>query len=354
MPNKNIDIVFITQLPSFYKINLFNKLSRHLNIYVIFIGEGSISRNFDFVSLDLEFESIIINSDKFEIRNKLQSILKLNKILNRLNFKKVIVNGWDLLEFWYVNLFINKQTGLILESSIYESKLGIISKALKKLFLKNIDFVMAAGRPHEKLLNALNYKNEIHVINGVGLPNYNIKIDREVVKSKIQNFLYVGRLSHEKNLFFLVQAFNDFPDLKLTIIGTGPLEAKLKDLASSNVTFLGYVENKELPDYYTLADVFILPSISEPWGLVVDEALHFSLPLLLSENVGCKDLYINNYKTGILFNPYSFPSFKNAINAIQHIKKYNEILQNIRNVNFEKLYETQIDKYLHLFEKSSN
>ena len=80
MPNKNIDILFITQLPSFYKINLFNKLSRHLNIYVIFIGGQSIQRNFDFISLNFEFESIIINSEKFEIRNKLHSIIKLKKL----------------------------------------------------------------------------------------------------------------------------------------------------------------------------------------------------------------------------------------------------------------------------------
>ena len=351
MPNKNIDILFITQLPSFYKINLFNKLSRHLNIYVIFIGGGSIQRNFDFISLNFEFESIIINSEKFEIRNKLHSIIKLKKILNNLRFKKVIVNGWDLLEFWYINLFINKQIGLILESSIYESRLGFISKALKKFFLKNIDFVMAAGQPHVRLLNVLNYKNQIHVNNGVGLPNYSIKFVREFTKRKIQNFLYVGRLSDEKNLIFLVEAFKNFPELNLTIIGTGPLEVKLKYLASANVTFLGYVENKELPKYYTLADVFVLPSISEPWGLVIEEALHFSLPLLISENVGCQDLYIDKYKSGIKFNPFSFPSFKNAIISIQDIKNYNAILLNIGSINFDKLYDTQIENYLFLFKE---
>lgn len=84
----------------------------------------------------------------------------------------------------------------------------------------------------------------------------------------------------------LIKAFNE-NGKPLTIIGTGSKEAEYKALAKSNITFLGFVDNNKLKDIYVNCDCFILPSNSEPWGLVVEEALYNGLPVIVSDMVGC-------------------------------------------------------------------
>ena len=67
------------------------------------------------------------------------------------------------------------------------------------------------------------------------------------------------------------------------MVGFGRIEAQLKAAAGKNIKFIGAVDNKDLPAVYRANDVFVLPSVSETWGLVVEEALNNGLPVLLSD-----------------------------------------------------------------------
>ncbi|MGB7293164.1 MAG: glycosyltransferase family 4 protein [Thermodesulfobacteriota bacterium] len=110
-------------------------------------------------------------------------------------------------------------------------------------------------------------------------------------------FLYVGRFSPEKNLISLLKAYKKYRDIagerswKLVMVGNGPLERALKESASklglNSVIWAGFKHIDDLPSYYALASCFILPSKSEPWGLVVNEAMASGLPVLVSARCGC-------------------------------------------------------------------
>jgi glycosyltransferase involved in cell wall biosynthesis len=82
----------------------------------------------------------------------------------------------------------------------------------------------------------------------------------------------------------------------LLMVGDGPLrgdvERKVRDAGIGNVILAGFQNQDELPFAYTAADVFTLPSaFNETWGLVVNEAMNFALPIIVSDQVGCtKDL----------------------------------------------------------------
>jgi glycosyltransferase involved in cell wall biosynthesis len=108
--------------------------------------------------------------------------------------------------------------------------------------------------------------------------------------------LFVGRLNPEKNVDLLLSALardEGMPgNTRLLVAGTGPLEPQLraqaKDLGlSEKVTFLGHV--KELPSVYGAADLLVLPSASETFGLVVIEAALCALPCLRSDTFGARD-----------------------------------------------------------------
>lgn len=335
------DLVFLTHIPAFYKINLYNEIAKNKKIFVIFISDDTDEKRAnDFSALhESQFEFTVLNRSSFQQRNKIRSCFALLGLLRRLKSKKIIVSGWELPEFWLV-IFSNKKQrlNLALESTIYESKyLGLPGK-IKKLFLSRISEVYASGTAHKKLLVALGYKGLIRITSGVGLINK--PSFHEVKKDYSRRFLYIGRLSQEKNLELLISVFNKLPEFNLTIIGTGPLELSLIKSANNNIEFLGHIENTRLPMFYLNHDYFILPSLKEPWGLVVDEAIYFGMPVVISERCGACEL-IRDGINGFMFNPLNEDELSTIImnidSHIYNVMKNNKIInileKDIRQVN---------------------
>ena len=112
--------------------------------------------------------------------------------------------------------------------------------------------------------------------------------------------LFVGRIAHEKNIGFLLEALvharQQRPDLLLLIAGEGPalgdLQARVKALGlRDNVQFMGYMDRqKELPDCYAAADVFVFASRTETQGLVLLEAMAAGLPVIALAEMGTTDI----------------------------------------------------------------
>ncbi|MGC8856753.1 MAG: glycosyltransferase family 4 protein [Anaerolineae bacterium] len=119
----------------------------------------------------------------------------------------------------------------------------------------------------------------------------NIAPDKKVV-------LYLGRLEEIKGLPYLVQAFAFLQrsDSILVLAGMGSEKAQLEQLVqrlgiTDNVRFAGYVPTEKALIYYAMAYVFVLPSITvpygkEPWGLVVNEAFNQGVPVIATDAVG--------------------------------------------------------------------
>lgn len=121
--------------------------------------------------------------------------------------------------------------------------------------------------------------------------------------------LYVGRVAPEKGLTAALEALdllnmNDGIRPLLCIVGVGSEAAHLRSLARRydvDVEFPGFQEGEALAERYAAADIFLLPSVSEPWGLVVNEAMRFGLPLILSDRVGCAPVLLRNDSNGYMF-----------------------------------------------------
>ncbi|MBD2459660.1 glycosyltransferase family 4 protein [Oscillatoria sp. FACHB-1407] len=135
--------------------------------------------------------------------------------------------------------------------------------------------------------------------------------------------LYVGRFAQEKNLLRLLEAFKLYqyqtrlPPWSLVLVGGGEQEVTLKvkanQLGLQNLIWSGFKQIDELPAYYSLASALILPSVSEPWGLVVNEAMACGLPILVSERCGCVLDLVFPGINGYVFNPLDTQSLVGAI-----------------------------------------
>jgi glycosyltransferase involved in cell wall biosynthesis len=129
-------------------------------------------------------------------------------------------------------------------------------------------------------------------------------------------FAAVARFSPEKNLPALLDAYasyaargvgrGDVP-WPLVVCGSGPLDAEIRAradrVAKGQVVFPGFLGYDELPEVYQRAGCFVLPSISEPWGLVVNEAMAAGTPVLVSDRCGCAPDLVRSGENGFVFSP---------------------------------------------------
>ena len=119
----------------------------------------------------------------------------------------------------------------------------------------------------------------------------------------------------EKNLSRLIDAYGMYRKQSgsdawdLVLVGSGPGEITLRQQVSQNrirgVLFAGNCQIHELPLYYAHAKCFVLPSTSEPWGLVVNEAMASGLPVLASNRCGCVRDLVHDGVNGFTFDPFN-------------------------------------------------
>ncbi len=141
------------------------------------------------------------------------------------------------------------------------------------------------------------------------LPQKSILLEKLSIKTT-RNFIYVGRFIDFKNLPLLINAFKKAQleaknEWGLIFLGDGflreALQSQIKNEGIENTYFLGGKSWFEVPEYLTLADVLVLPSKSEPWGLVVNEAMVCGLPVIVADRCGSAiDLVIEG-ETGFSF-----------------------------------------------------
>jgi glycosyltransferase involved in cell wall biosynthesis len=135
-------------------------------------------------------------------------------------------------------------------------------------------------------------------------------------------YLYVGRLWFGKGLDYLLHAFCLLQqrldqEVSLLLVGDGIDEKRLRDLSGRlrlrNVVFAGFKQKSELPSWYALADVFVFPTLGDPYGLVVDEAMACSMPVISSTEAGEISQRLTDGVNGYLTPPESSPSLASAM-----------------------------------------
>jgi glycosyltransferase involved in cell wall biosynthesis len=169
-------------------------------------------------------------------------------------------------------------------------------------------------------------------------------------------FAFIGKFEYVKNPFILIENFKKLKSNKVSLlfVGNGHLEDELKLRAegNTNIFFLPFQNQKIMPAIYRIADVFVLPSVSETWGLAVNEAMACRLPVIVSNKVGCALDLVKEKKNGYvfesgnsedLFDKLSICSAKTKVELMEMGQASWEI---IKEWNFERTSEAIIESIL--------
>lgn len=305
----------------------FNHLSKVFDLIVVERRSKSIEYSWiDKSSRYFQVKSLDGKKSFFGIYLKLREIFLAN------DFHFVLIPGWsDLFSVTAMAVCHSLRAKVVLMSDSQEidAKRHIFFERLKTRYLKFSVGVFVAGESHRHYINKLSSRS---IPTAVGYDvvdndyfstfakmvrlNRDYYADRYCLPSNY--FLVVARLIPKKNLLTLISAFARFKierasvmescDWQLVVVGDGEVETELRSFIKINhledsVKLHGFVGYEVLPIYYGLAKVFILPSSVEQWGLVVNEAMASSLPVLVSNKCGCSNDLVVEGENGFRFSP---------------------------------------------------
>lgn len=178
----------------------------------------------------------------------------------------------------------------------------------------HVEYVESLGLPRSAIVDGYDVVDNNHFAEGAVAARSASSGIREELRLPQRFFLASSRFIKRKNLRRLIAAYDLYRRTHgqgvwgLVILGYGPEEEALRGQVAArdlgnHVQIRGFVPYESLPIYYGLAEAFVHPALSEPWGLVVNEAMAAGLPVLVSNTVGCAHDLVRDGETGFTFDP---------------------------------------------------
>jgi len=261
--------------------------------------------------------------------------------IRRRRFDALWVHGWASLTNWVamstafltgVPVLLRAETNLLpvqppwkkmVKRFVLANLLGRISAALA-VGQRNLEFYNEYGVNEARIFRvpyAVN--NQYFGEQASKLPPKRELKQKLSIPEDLPVILFCGKLTHVKRPFDLLRAFHDASaslPAALLYVGDGALRQELESYVASNrishVYFAGFRNQSELSSYFGASDLFVLPSGREPWGLVVNEAMNFGLPILCSDQVGCAADLVHAGVNGMIFPAGNVDALASAIRTI--------------------------------------
>jgi glycosyltransferase involved in cell wall biosynthesis len=211
-------------------------------------------------------------------------------------------------------------------------------EAMKRWLFKRVDFIVTEGRDGREYAQRYGAQRE-HIYfarHGIDIPHYRNACnmngpERSLLRKELGavgiTFLYVGRLVNLKGLNYLLDAFKEVQSqselvVSLVLVGDGTDETYLKHRCKIekilNVIFVGFCPKKNLPRMYAIADAFVFPTLGDPYGLVVDEAMACSLPIISTSAAGEICDRVEDEINGFIVPPQSSRALTEAMLKLVH------------------------------------
>lgn len=308
-------LVILTEIIAPYRIPVFNALAERsdVQLHVIFLSENDPSlRQWHVYKDEIKFSYEVLPAWRRRI-GKYNALLNrgISTALRRARPDAILCGGYAYVASWQA-AFWAKRHGVPLLLWSESTALDIrqrhrIVEFIKRKFRQRCRAFVAAGITSRDYLLALGASSRsifiapdaVDVLFFAAAAEKARRLAPEIRTSNNlppRYFLCVGRLIKEKGVYELLDAYAKLDAsvrsrIGLVFVGEGParpeLERRAAAILQGVVRFCGWVHREQLPEIYALAEAFVFPTYSDPWGLVVNEAMACSLPIVASQVAGC-------------------------------------------------------------------
>ena len=240
----------------------------------------------------------------------------LGRMLDRLMPQVVVLPGWGFKESlaglrWCLRNGVGRV--VVSDSQAIDTAPSRSRKLVKSVLVKRFHAALVGGTPHTRYLTELGFAAD-DCYSGCDVVDNELFATARNATGRSDcstiRMLSCVRLLPRKNLLSVLEALAERPQWHWTIAGDGPqrtvLERRIHQLTLTNrVTLLGHVDYFSLPKVFGEAQIYLQPSLSEPWGLAVNEAMAAGLPVLVSNRCGCREDLVAQQVNGFVFDPTS-------------------------------------------------
>jgi glycosyltransferase involved in cell wall biosynthesis len=355
-----IRIAYLVTHPIQYQAPLLKRIAKEPGIYLKAFFASNLSvgsfRDSDFNTI-IRWDVPLLDGYEYEFlptvgNNERVSTLRpfsqgLGKRLRSGKFDVLYVHGYARPQHW-VAMLVAKRLGMKVllrdEATVLGNKRRLTKRLAKQAFFawldRIVDAFLAIGTMNGEYYRYYGIESErifqmpYAVDNRLfqscaqrAAPNreqlrrsLNFKVGRPIV-------LFVGKLIERKRPMDLLDAYaqlllggraDTIP--YLLYIGEGALrkqlETRVAELNLDSVRFLGFKNQSELPAFYDLCDLFVMPSVYEPWGLVVNEVMNAGRAVVISDEVGCAPDLVEDGVNGLVFRARDVDYLSRALSEI--------------------------------------
>jgi glycosyltransferase involved in cell wall biosynthesis len=364
-------IIFISH-PIQYVSPLFREFSSSIDLLVCYYGgESSVNddkgfgqkviwdipllEGYDYMFLKNFSKSTGMNNSFFDAIN-----WDVFKVLRKSKDEIVMINGWAYLSDWFVLIgakFYGKKVWMRSEMPWNQEvmKRKNFKKKLKYYIFKRIIFrffidkFLYIGKQNKKYYQMHGVQDTRLIYTPYAVDNKRFQMQltdsfdsrkKWGISAEDVVVLYSGKLIEKKRPLDLLRAFHDLnnPKVYLFFLGDGPLRGLLESFVelngTNNVIISGFINQSEVANVYAMADIFVMCSgIGETWGLSVNEAMNFSLPVIVSSTCGCSYDLINQAENGFVFQEGDVSMLRNLINdLVQNSEMRNRMGQSSKDI----------------------
>lgn len=355
-------VLFITNIPSPYRVDFFNELGKTVDLTVIYEARRAKGISFDWNEQFSNFNAIFLSDGEIQ-ENKFN--FAVLKYIKKEKYDCIFVTNYayktELLAYLKLVLkripFVLEIDGAILKREsllLYKFKRFLLTKPYAYFSPSKVadDFLKHYGAKSEainrynftslKKLNILEKPIEWH--------------DKAIIKEKFKVgnkivILCVAQIINRKGIDVLLESLNKISgNYKCYIIGEKPDQQYYESISqqiNSKIEIVSFKKKSELEQYYKMADIFVLPTRFDVWGLVINEAMAHGLPVITTQHCGAGLELIRDGVEGYLVSTESSDDLKDKISElIDDEEKRNQMgvngLKRIQEYSIEKMVETHV------------
>lgn len=357
-------VLFLTTIPSPYRVAFFNELGKYCDLTVVFEKENSSERDNSWSNVNVKnFYPIFLKG--ISVKANKAFCPSVIKVLLKREFDVIIIGGYNTPTAMLASECLKKNgiPYILSADGGYIKKDNWIVKKIKSHYISAASmWICTSEKTKEYFLHYGALKDRIYKYPFTSLDEDKILdrplsiIEKRKFKDKLnisekKVVLTVGQFINRKGFDILLKASKDFSDdIGVYFIGgdiTEEYRKIIKDYDLKRIHFLNFMESNKLAEYYKAADLFAFPTREDIWGLVINEAAAYGLPIITTTEciAGLEMVTDANGKIVEVDNVEELSSIIiNIINDVNLIQKMSEAsIQIAKKYTFENMSKVHMD-----------
>lgn len=359
-------ITFLSNIPSPYRIDFFNELGKYVDLKVVFEAERNYELNEKwYYNKSQNFKCIFLEKGKIKEKRINWNILRH---LKRRNQDLIVVTNYsyftELVALLYIKLMripycLEVDGGILKKEStvLYWIKRFLIRGAIAYISpsLNTDIFLENYGVEKEKIYryNFTSLKEKDILINPI-MNGEKKDLRKKLMINESKMIVAVGRYVHIKGFDVLINSAKSlYEDIGIYIIG-GEATKEYKELVErlelKNIHFVGFKSKEKLKEYYKAADLFVLPTRGDVWGLVINEAMACGLPVVTTDKCVAGIELIHNEENGYII-PVNNEDMLSK--RIKEILEDDLMIERMKQENLRKIrsytIENMVNRHIYIF-----